>query len=66
MEYFLQPLRDIHLHSDLVAELEPNSGITYVYVFSAIAFFVLHIAASNFMNLSTARSAGRSKEVGIR
>ncbi|MBN1221600.1 MAG: ABC transporter permease [Candidatus Aminicenantes bacterium] len=65
-EFFLQPLRDIHLHSDLVAELEPNSDITYVYIFSAIALLVLLIASINFMNLSTARSAGRSKEVGIR
>lgn len=65
-EYYLQPLRDIHLHSDLVAEIEPNSDIKYVYIFSAIALFILIIASINFMNLSTARSAGRAKEVGIR
>jgi len=64
--FYLQPLRDIHLHSDLVAELEPNSDIKYVYIFSVIAFFILVIASINFMNLSTARSAGRAKEVGIR
>jgi putative ABC transport system permease protein len=65
-EFYLQPLTDIHLHSDLLAELEPNSDVKYVYIFSIIAIFVLLIASINFMNLSTARSAGRSKEVGIR
>jgi putative ABC transport system permease protein len=65
-EYFLQPLRSIHLHSDLLGELEPTSDAKYVYIFSAIALFIMIIAAINFMNLSTARSAGRAKEVGIR
>jgi putative ABC transport system permease protein len=65
-EYFLQPLRSIHLHSDLLGELEPTSDAKYVYIFSAIALFIIVIAAINFMNLSTARSAGRAKEVGIR
>jgi len=65
-EFYLQSLKDIHLHSDLTAELEPNSDIKYVYIFSAIALFILIIASINFMNLSTARSAGRAKEVGIR
>lgn len=64
--FFLQRLKDIHLHSNLMVELEPNNDIKYVYIFSAIAFFILIIAAINFMNLSTARSAGRAKEVGIR
>jgi len=65
-QFYLQPLRDIHLHSDLLAELEANSDIKYVYIFSAIALFILIIASINFMNLSTARSAGRAKEVGVR
>lgn len=65
-EFYPQSLRDIHLHSDLTAELEPNSDVKYVYIFSAIALFILIIASINFMNLSTARSAGRAKEVGIR
>ena len=65
-EYLLQPLTDIHLYSDLSAEIEANGDIRYVYIFSAIALFVLLIACVNFMNLSTARSAGRAKEVGIR
>lgn len=66
IEFTLQPLHDIHLHSDLVAELQANGNITYVYLFAAIALFILIIACINFMNLSTARSASRAKEVGIR
>lgn len=62
----LTPLLDIHLHSDLKGELEPNSSITYVYLFMAIAVFILLIACINFMNMSTARSANRAKEVGVR
>lgn len=65
-EYTLMPVTDIHLHSDLTAEIAPNSDITYVYLFSAIALFILSIACINFMNLSTARSANRAKEVGVR
>jgi putative ABC transport system permease protein len=64
--FFLQPLRDIHLHSDLIAEMEATSDIKYVYIFTAIALFILIIASINYMNLSTARSAGRAREVGIR
>jgi putative ABC transport system permease protein len=64
--YFLQPVKDIHLHSDLEYELEPNGNVTYIYIFSAIAFFILVIACINFMNLATARSANRAKEVGVR
>lgn len=64
--YFLQPLLDIHLHSDLSDEIEPNGDITYIYVFTAIAFFIILLACINFMNLATARSANRAKEVGVR
>jgi putative ABC transport system permease protein len=66
LEYFLQPITSIHLHSQLNGELEPNSDIKYVYIFSLVAFFILVIAGINFMNLSTARSTGRGKEVGVR
>jgi putative ABC transport system permease protein len=63
---FLQPLTDIHLHSHLGNEVEPNGDIRYVYIFSVIALFMLMIACINFMNLSTASAANRAKEVGIR
>lgn len=64
--YTLTPLTSIHLHSDKTAELGPNGSMQYVYIFSAIAIFILLIACVNFMNLSTARSSNRAKEVGIR
>ncbi len=66
IRYSLQPLTDIHLHSNLQFEFAPNSSILYVYIFSAIAFFILGIACINFMNLATARSAKRAQEVGMR
>jgi putative ABC transport system permease protein len=64
----LQPLTSIHLHSSREYELKPytNSDITYVYIFSATALFILLVACCNFINLSTARSLGRSKEIGLR
>lgn len=64
--YSLQKLTDIHLKSDLSGEVGENSDIRYVYIFALIAFFILLVACINFMNLSTARSSGRAKEVGIR
>jgi putative ABC transport system permease protein len=63
---FIQPVRDIYLHSDLDAEIAPNGNITYLYILGSIALFVLLIACINFMNLSTARSGKRAKEVGVR
>jgi putative ABC transport system permease protein len=65
-EITLTPLRDIHLHSDRLGELEANGSITYIYLFGIIAAFILTIACINFMNLSTARSSNRAKEVGVR
>ena len=62
----IQPLTDIHLGGNLQFELETNSNLKYIYLFSAIAFFILLIACLNYINLSVARSAKRSLEVGIR
>ncbi len=62
----LQPLADIHLHSNLDNEIEPNSQVSYGYIFSAIAFLILLIARINFVNLTTAKAANRAKEVGVR
>jgi putative ABC transport system permease protein len=59
-------LPKIHLYSPLSSEVEPSGNIQYVYIFIAVAIIILLIACVNFMNLSTARSAGRSKEVGVR
>ncbi|MBI9072227.1 MAG: ABC transporter permease [Melioribacteraceae bacterium] len=64
--FYLQPVTDIHLTSDLMSELGQNSDIKYVYIFSAIALFILIIAGINYMNISTAQSASRAKEVGVR
>ena len=66
LEYSLMPLTQIHLHSNRHFELSPGGNIQYVYIFSAVALFILIIACINFMNLTTARSANRAKEVGIR
>jgi len=65
-EYYLQNMGQIHLNSDLRYELEPNSKATYIYIFLLIGIFILLIACINFMNLATARSASRAKEIGIR
>ena len=64
--YHLIPVTDIHLRSNKLYEIEANGNGSYVYIFSVIAVFILLIACVNFMNLSTARSANRAKEVGIR
>ena len=66
MHISLMPLTRIHLHSNIKDELGTNGSIQYVYIFSAIAIFILLIACVNFMNLSTARSSNRAKEVGVR
>ncbi len=66
LEYSLIPLTDIHLHSARTVEMGVNGNIQYVYIFAAAALFILLIACINFMNLSTARSAGRANEVGMR
>ncbi|MDG1276669.1 MAG: ABC transporter permease [Algoriphagus sp.] len=63
---FLQPLQDIYLHSNIEYELGATGNVTTLYVFGSVAGFILLIACINFMNLATARSEKRSKEVGIR
>ncbi|MGZ3873484.1 MAG: ABC transporter permease, partial [Mucilaginibacter sp.] len=62
----LIPLKKIHLQSNIASELGANGNIQYVYIFSLIAIFILIIACVNFMNLSTARSSNRAREVGVR
>jgi putative ABC transport system permease protein len=64
--FYTQALTDIHLGSDLKWEIGPNGNILYVYAFSIIGLFVIAIACINYINLSTAKSALRAKEIGIR
>jgi putative ABC transport system permease protein len=62
----LQPIASIHLHSNLFREIEANSDISYIYIFSSLALFIIIIACLNFINLSTAQAGKRANEVGIR
>jgi len=64
--YRLQPITDIHLRSNLIQEMGPNSDIAYVWIFSAVAGLILLIAVANFINITTALSFKRMKEVGIK
>ncbi len=66
MALHLMPITDIHLHSHLDSEIGNNGNIEYIYIYTAVALFILFIACINFMNLSTARSAKRANEVGLR
>ena len=66
VNFFLQPLTDIHLHSNLQIDLPGHGNIQYVNIFFIVAFFILGVACINFMNLATARSERRAKEVGLR
>ena len=66
MRYDLQNITAIHLHSNLQFEPEELGSMSYILTFSAVAFFMLLIACINYMNLTTARSARRAKEIGIR
>ncbi|HEY0654288.1 MAG TPA: FtsX-like permease family protein [Chryseosolibacter sp.] len=66
VKYGLQRITDIHLHSKIADEAEEGGDISYIYIFGAIAVFMLVIACINYMNLATARSANRAKEVGVR
>lgn len=64
--FYLQPLTDIHLRSKLQADMEGHGNIQYVNIFFVVAIFILVVACINFMNLATARSARRAREVGLR
>jgi putative ABC transport system permease protein len=64
--YFIQPLRDIHLRSDFQDEIEPNGSLANIILFGCIALFITLLACINFMNLTTAQSASRAKEIAVR
>ncbi|MBT1688565.1 ABC transporter permease [Dawidia soli] len=66
VDFHLQPVKDIHLRSSFLADLPGHGNIQYVYIFIVVAVFILVVACINFMNLATARSARRAKEVGLR
>ncbi|TRX57541.1 FtsX-like permease family protein [Fulvivirga sp. M361] len=66
MGFDLMPLTDIHLRSDIPSEMQPQSDIRYIYIISAVGLLILIIACINYMNLATARSAERAREVGMR
>ena len=62
----VQPLYDIHLNNEIADQQNTPSDKKYIYIFALVALFIITIACINFMNLSTARSAGRAREVGMR
>jgi len=66
LTYHLEPLKSVHLHSNLPDGFEPNGSIVYVYILIAVALLILIIACVNYVNLSIAQSAKRSGEIGIR
>lgn len=66
IHYVVQPLLSIHLHSDMDGEPEQVGSMSYIYIFGSVAFFMLLIACINYMNMATARSGRRAKEIGIR
>ena len=66
IQYEMQRITDIHLYSKIQDEAEEGGDISYIYIFSAIALFIMFIASINYMNLATARSTKRAKEVGVR
>jgi putative ABC transport system permease protein len=65
-KYFLQPLTSLHLDNDVISHISSNYDVRYIYLYSAIALLILIVACINYINLTTARSIKRGKEVGIR
>ena len=65
-KYILQPVKDIHLRSQFIDDRMTHGDIRFVWLFGAVALFILIIACINFINLTTAKSANRAKEVGLR
>ncbi len=65
-KYHVQPITDIHLYSHRDGEIEANNHTSWIYIFSLIGLFIMLIAAVNYINLSTARSVSRAREVGVR
>lgn len=65
-KYSLQPLAEIHLNSHLRYEIQQTGNMSTVYIFATVGLFILLIACINYMNLATARSLGRAKEVGVK
>ena len=66
VQFHLQPIVDIHLHSKLEQEFKANSDIAFIYIFLAIAFCIMLVAAVNFINITTAQALKRMREVGVR
>lgn len=66
VKFHLQPIVDIHLHSKLEQEFKANSDMAFIYIFSAIAFFIMLLVAVNFINLITAQALKRMREIGMR
>ncbi|WP_420149533.1 ABC transporter permease [Spirosoma sp.] len=66
LTYNLEPLRSVHLHSDVDGSFEPNGDLTYIYIFGSIALLILLIACVNYVNLATSRAVERAQEVGVR
>ncbi|GAB3025626.1 ABC transporter permease [Spirosoma pulveris] len=66
LTYNLEPLRRVHLHSEVEGSFEPNGDLTYIYIFGSIALLILLIACVNYVNLATSRAVERAQEVGVR
>ncbi|WP_460637317.1 ABC transporter permease [Larkinella harenae] len=66
LTYFLEPLRQVHLYSDVEGNFEPNGDLLYIYIFGSVAILILVIACVNYINLATSRAVERAQEVGVR